>query len=72
MLAIAMIALFAATAPAEEIIEDLDTQEIVFSEECEDTLYSEEECLEEIAVEDLENAIYEEGDIESEIVFGEE
>jgi len=73
MFAIAIIALFAAAAPAEEIVEDLESQEVVVSEEFEDSLYDEEEgCLEEIALEDLENAAYEDGIIDDVIAYDEE
>jgi hypothetical protein len=66
MFVVAMIALFAAVAPAQEAMEDLESQEIVFSEEGECLVYEEGEFAEELVLEDEEIAL------EDTVVFDEE
>lgn len=50
MFLIAMTSLFVAAAPAQEVVKNTETQEIVLSEECENL--SEEPCSEEIVFEE--------------------
>lgn len=69
MLAIFLSSLFVAAAPAQEVIEDLEIQEVVASEDYENAASEDLECLEEIVLEDAE---CEESIAEDAIAFDEE